>query len=129
MDKTIKSRLLSLVKAVILNFLIIIAFAGFFKQSLFVENVYHAFYASFLITLLYKFVKPGLLLISIIPIIFTLGFFVVVINAGIISLVSYILAPNFEISSFWSAVGLAIFISIFNILISNDKKIIIKINK
>lgn len=116
----------SIIKSIIINFIIVIAFAGFFKQSLYVENVLHALYGSVLITIFYKFIRPLLLMISIVPIVMTFGIFIVIINAAIISLVSYILSPNFEISSFWSALGLAIFISVFNALISNDRKIIIK---
>ncbi|MDO4814339.1 MAG: phage holin family protein [Gemella sp.] len=116
----------NLIKSIIINFIIVIAFAGFFKQSLIISNMYYAFSGAVLITLFYKFIRPLLLMISIIPIIMTFGIFIVIINAAIIMLVSYLLSPQFEISSFWSALGLAVFISIFNALLNGDNKVIIK---
>ncbi|MBF0847713.1 phage holin family protein, partial [Streptococcus danieliae] len=98
----------------------------FFKQSLVVANMYYAFSGAVLITLFYKFIRPLFLLISIVPILLTFGLFIVIINAGIILLVSYLLSPQFEISSFWSALGLAIFISIFNAFLNRDNRIVIK---
>lgn len=121
-----QSPIISVLKSMLVNFIIILAFAGFFSNSLRLENSLYGLHGAILITLFYKFIRPLLMLISIIPIILTLGFFVIFINAGIILLVSNILSPYFEISSFWSAFGLAIFISVFNLFISNDKNIIIK---
>ena len=73
------------------------------------------------------FIRPLLMFISIVPIIMTFGIFIVVINAGLILFVSYLLSPHFVVSSFGSAFFLAIFISIFNALLnSGDRKIIIK---
>lgn len=115
-----------LLKSIVVNFLIVLAYSGFFS-SLHISNVYYGFLGAVLITLFYKFIRPALMLISIIPIIMTFGVFIIIINAIIILLVSSALAPNFVISSFWSALGLALFISIFNILInSSDRTIIIK---
>ncbi|MBU0278056.1 MULTISPECIES: phage holin family protein [unclassified Gemella] len=119
--------LLSILKSMLINFLIVLAFAGFFKQSLYIESPIYALYGASLITLFYKFIRPVFLFMSIVPIIMTFGFFIVIINAIIILLVSNVLNPHFIISSFGSALGLAIFISIFNLFInSRDRKIIIK---
>lgn len=127
MNINYKSSILSTLKAILVNFLIILAFAGFFSKSLHLENPFYALYGSILITLFYKFIRPVLLFISIIPIIMTMGLFVIIINSLIILLVSNILSPGFVISSFASSLGLAIFISIFNLFInSKDRKIIIK---
>ena len=73
------------------------------------------------------FIRPIILMVSIVPIIMTFGIFIVIINALLIMFVSYLLSPHFEVASFGSAFFLAIFISIFNALLnSNDRKIIIK---
>lgn len=127
MNNRNKSTVLSISKGILVNFLIILAFAGFFKNSLYLENTLYALYGSVLITLFYKFIRPLLMLISIVPIVMTFGLFIVVINAVIILLISNVLSPSFQISSFWAALGLAIFISAFNFIInSNDRQIIIK---
>lgn len=127
MEKFNKSAIFSLLKSIVVNFLIVLAFAGFFSNSLKLENTLYGFYGALLITLFYKFIRPLFLLISIVPIILTFGFFIVIINAIIILLVSNVLAPHFYVSSFWSALGLAIFISLFNLAINNnDRNIIIK---
>lgn len=122
-----KSNIVNVLWTIFINFLIILAFSGFFTNSLYLKNPLYAFYGALLITLFYKFIRPLFLLISIVPIILTFGFFIVIINAVIISLVSNILSPNFYISSFYSALGLALFISIFNLFINTkDRNIIIK---
>ncbi|MBF0710586.1 MULTISPECIES: phage holin family protein [unclassified Gemella] len=126
MNKNSDYGIWNLMKGILINFIIIVAFAGFFKQSLVVANMYYAFSGAVLITLFYKFIRPLFLLISIVPILLTFGLFIVIINAGIILLVSYLLSPQFEISSFWSALGLAIFISIFNAFLNRDNRIVIK---
>lgn len=127
MDKLKQNFIIILLKNILINFLIILAFAGFFSNSLYLKNVMYGLYGAVLITLFYKFIRPVLMLIGIIPIIFTFGLFIVVINAVIILLVSNILTPEFHINSFWSAFGLGIFISIFRFIINkNDRTIIIK---
>ncbi|MBF0713312.1 phage holin family protein [Gemella sp. GH3] len=120
-------KLVSILKSIVVNFLIILAFSGFFGNSLQLKNPLYALYGSILITLFYKFIRPVFLFISIVPIILTFGFFIVIINALIILLVSNVLSPDFHINSFASALGLAVFISIFNAVINvNDRQIIIK---
>lgn len=127
MIKYKNSKLISFIQSLVLNFIIIVAFAGFFNSSLYIEGFTYAFYASVLVTFLYTFLRPLLLLVSIVPIILTFGIFIVIINALIILMVSSLLAPYFVISSFWSALGLAIFISLVNNLVnSKDRTIIIK---
>ena len=106
--KNSKSLLWTFIKSTVVNCLIVIAFSGLFN-------------------ILYMFIRPIILMISIVPIIMTFGIFIVIINALLIMFVSYLLSPHFEVASFGSAFFLAIFISIFNALLnSNDRKIIIK---
>lgn len=121
------SLLWAFVKSVVVNFLIVLAFSGLFSSSLKIEKPLYGFYGALLITLLYMFIRPLLMLVSLVPIVMTFGIFIVIINAGLIALVSYFLAPHFEVSSFGAAFFLAVFISIFNALLnSGDRKIIIK---
>ena len=117
-----------LIKSAVVNCLIVIAFSGLFNGSLRIDKPIYGFYGALLLTILYMFIRPIILMISIVPIIMTFGIFIVIINALLIMFVSYLLSPHFEVaSSFGSAFFLAIFISIFNALLnSNDRKIIIK---
>jgi len=64
-------------------------------------------------------VKPILIIFTIT--IVTLGFFLVVINAGIILLVDY-LVPGFEVDGFWWALRFSLILSIFNSMISDFVK-------
>lgn len=125
MNKYKVKQVIFILKNIVINFLIILAFAGFFENNLYVKNALYALYASLTITLFYRFIKPILMLISIIPIIFTFGLFIIIINAILIILVSRLLEPNFVITSFNSALGLAIFMSIFNFIINKDDRNII----
>lgn len=126
MEKS-KSLLWTFIKSVVVNTLIVLAFSGLFNGSLKIDKPLYGFFGALLITLMYMFIRPLLMLVSIIPIIMTFGIFIVVINAILISIVSLILSPHFMISSFGSAFFLAIFISVFNALLnSNDRKIIIR---
>lgn len=118
--------IIRLIRNFVINFLIIMAFAGFFDNSLHIDSFKYGIYASFLITLLNRFLKPILVMISILPILLSFGIFLIIINAVIIEIVSSILAPNFEVSSFSAALFLSIIISVFSYFLNNENKIIIK---
>ena len=125
--KNSKSLLWTFIKSTVVNCLIVIAFSGLFNGSLRIDKTIYGFYGALLLTILYMFIRPIILMVSIVPIIMTFGIFIVIINALLIMFVSYLLSPHFEVVSFGSAFFLAIFISIFNALLnSNDRKIIIK---
>ncbi len=59
-------------------------------------------------------VKPLLVLFTIPFTIFTLGLFLLVINAFIIEIAAWILTPGFAVASFWSALFFSIILSIIN---------------
>lgn len=59
-------------------------------------------------------VKPILVMFTIPFTIFTLGLFLLVINAFIIEICAWVLTPGFEVSSFWSALFFSILLSIIN---------------
>jgi len=58
-------------------------------------------------------VKPILILFTIPITIFTLGLFLLVINAMIIMLVDYFV-PGFQVDGFWWALAFSLILSIFN---------------
>ena len=115
-----------IIKKVILNTFIVIAFSGLTKGSLRVDHPVYGFLGALLITILFVLIRP-LLLISIMITILSFGLFSLLVRTVLVYLVSFILSPHFEIMSFWTAFGLVIIIMLFNfILNTNDRKIIIR---
>ncbi len=68
-----------------------------------------------LLGLFNAFVRPLLLLLSLPLLVVTLGLFLWVINAGLLSLAAYLVKP-FSVASFWSALGGAAVISVVSML-------------
>ena len=67
--------------------------------------------AGLLLGLVNAIVRPFALLLSLPALLFTLGLFLIVINAAMIGLVALML-PGFKIAGFWTAVGGALIVSI-----------------
>ena len=57
------------------------------------------------------FVRPLAFILTLPITIVTLGLFLLVLNAGMVSLVAW-LVPGFQISGFWTAVGAALIVSL-----------------
>jgi putative membrane protein len=74
--------------------------------------------ASLLLGILNAFVRPVLMLIALPLLIFTLGLFMLVINALLLSLVSFFLKPTFEVYGFRYAFLGAIIISVISIVLN-----------
>ncbi|KAB2639115.1 MAG: phage holin family protein [Verrucomicrobia bacterium] len=74
--------------------------------------------AALLLGIINALVRPVLLLLSLPFIIVTMGFFILVINALLILLVSKIL-PGFHVSGFWSALFAGIVIGFFSWILSS----------
>jgi putative membrane protein len=67
--------------------------------------------AGLLLGVVNAIVRPFALLLSLPALIFTLGLFLLVVNAAMLGLVALLL-PGFHIAGFWTAVGGAIIVSI-----------------
>ena len=67
--------------------------------------------AGLLLGVVNAIVRPFVLLLSLPALLFTLGLFLLVINAAMLGLVALML-PGFRIAGFWSAVGGALIVSI-----------------
>jgi putative membrane protein len=67
--------------------------------------------AGLLLGLVNAIVRPFALLLSLPALIFTLGLFLLVVNAAMLGLVALLL-PGFHIDGFWTAVGGALIVSI-----------------
>jgi len=88
---------------------------------------FDALLAALTIMILNRFVKPLLIILTIPATIFTFGLFILVINALILLLASEII-EEFQIKSFWTAVGLSLFLSLVQIIFgqSNNVKFQVK---
>ncbi|MEM6822148.1 MAG: phage holin family protein [Verrucomicrobiota bacterium] len=71
--------------------------------------------------------KPILLLISLPLLVLSLGLFMVVINAILLALTSY-LVPGFQVSGFWPAAGGALIISLIHLLAGNKPSVTTRSN-
>lgn len=76
--------------------------------------------ASLLLGILNAVLRPVLLLLTLPVLIFTLGLFTLVINAGLLYLVSALLSPSFQVdnfrAAFWGALVISIVSMILNVL-------------
>ena len=75
--------------------------------------------------ILNAFIRPILMLLALPLLIFTLGLFMLVINAFMLIFVSWLMRPYFQVDTFWSALLGALVISIvagaLNVLTGNTK--------
>jgi len=82
-----------------------------------VEHYGYALLAAIVISVANVIVKPILIILTIPITIFTLGLFLLVINALIILLVEYFV-PGFAVDGFWWALAFSLILSIFNSMFS-----------
>ncbi len=70
-----------------------------------------------MLALINALVRPVLLFLTLPITLLTLGLFIFVLNAGLLLLLAAWLAPGFEITSFWSALALAMIVAVINALV------------
>jgi putative membrane protein len=75
--------------------------------------------AALLLGILNSFLRPILLLLALPLLIFTLGLFILVINALLLYFVGLILRPHFYVDSFWSAFWGAVIISVISVVLNS----------
>ena len=95
--------------------------AAYLLPGVNVRHYGYALLAAIVISLANIIVKPILIILTIPITIFTLGLFLLVINALIILLVDY-LVPGFEVDGFWWALAFSLILSIFNSMFSELTK-------
>jgi len=78
--------------------------------------------SSIVITLLNKFVKPILILLTIPATLFTLGLFLLVINAAILIMAGEIV-DGFKLDGFWPALWLSLVISTTHVLLGGNTRV------
>src|SRR3989449_9645956 len=74
--------------------------------------------ASLVLGILNAVVRPIMLLLALPLLIFTLGFFLLVINALVLYLVGFLLRPHFHVESFGAAFWGALIISVVSIVLN-----------
>ena len=67
--------------------------------------------AAILLGIVNAFVRPLAFILTLPITVVTLGLFLLVLNAGMVALVAW-LVPGFQISGFWTAVGAALIVSL-----------------
>ena len=67
--------------------------------------------AALMLGVVNAFVRPLAFILTLPLTVLTLGFFLLVLNAGMVALVAWIV-PGFEVSGFWTAVGTALVVSL-----------------
>lgn len=86
-----------------------------------IENYFTALMVAFVLALLNMVFKPIMVIFTIPITIFTLGFFLLVINA-VIALIADWVVPGFFITGFWSAFWFSLIVTIINYFINLDGK-------
>ena len=74
--------------------------------------------AALMLGILNSFLRPILLLLALPLLIFTLGLFILVINAFLLYFVGRLMHPHFVVDSFWSAFWGAVIISFISLLLN-----------
>lgn len=112
-----------IVRLLITTFLVVII--ARFLPGITVVNYEAALYVALVLGLLNAFLKPLLVLFTLPATIFTLGLFLLVINAIIIMVGDYLL-DGFMVNGFWNALFFSIILSIgqsvLNGIFMDDKK-------
>lgn len=77
------------------------------------------FVASLLLGILNAFLRPIMMLLALPLLIFTLGLFMLIINALILYFVGFVLRPHFYVDDFWSAFWGALIIGVISLLLNS----------
>jgi putative membrane protein len=93
---------------------IAVVITAYILPGVHLEGFGYALLVAAILALLNVSVKPLLILFTIPFTIFTLGLFLLVINAFMIEIVAWILTPNFVVASFWQALFFSILLSLIN---------------
>lgn len=93
--------------------------ADYLMESIRFEQPWVAIVTAIVLALLNAFLKPILVLLTIPATLFTLGLFLLIINAAILMIADQIV-DGFYIDGFWAAILLALFISLVNGLLGGN---------
>jgi putative membrane protein len=117
MNKTLQKTLLQ-----ILSTSLTLLIADYLMASVRFEQPWVAIITAVVLAILNTFLKPLLIMLTIPATILTLGLFLLVINAAMLMITDQIV-DGFIIESFWSAILLAVFISLVNGLLGGNVRV------
>ena len=112
-------------KKVLIDTILFIALAGLFAGTgmFYISSAWMALLASFVLAILNVLIRPILMILSLPINILTLGLFSIVVNGVMLELTSlFVGSVFFHFSSFWSAMLIAIIMSICNTLITDHQE-------
>lgn len=109
-----------ILKIIVTAFAVVIT--SYLLKGIHVPNFTTAIVIAIVLTLLNIFIRPILILLTIPATVFSMGFFLLVINAFIIILASS-LVPEFKVDSFWWAFAFSIILSVVNFILELPEKI------
>jgi len=84
-------------------------------------NFYNLVLAGLLLGIINTFIKPVITLLSLPFVLLTFGLFTIIINVGLLFMMTHLI-PSFEIASFWSGFLGVIIISLVNYILSKFSK-------
>jgi putative membrane protein len=93
---------------------IAVVITAYILPGVYLSGFGYALLVAAILSLLNVSVKPLLILFTIPFTIFTLGLFLLVINAFMVEIVAWLLAPEFAVASFWQALFFSILLSLIN---------------
>lgn len=103
--------------SILLNAFLLL-FLSLIIPSFHIESIGTAILASFVLALINILVRPLLIILTLPATILTLGFFIFVINALMLMLTHKIVGDAFYISGFGSALLIALFMSLLNMVLN-----------
>ncbi|MCM0583314.1 phage holin family protein [Weissella diestrammenae] len=112
-------RRFSFLQRLIINTVMFLALAGLFPQGMYVENLWTAVLAAFVLGFLNAFVRPVLHFLSLPLTIISMGLFAFIINAFVLWLTSWVVGTGFQFTSFGWAVLISIIMSLVNAILSS----------
>jgi putative membrane protein len=107
-------------KIIVTSFAVVIT--SYLLRGIHVPNFTTAIVIAIVLTILNIFLRPLLIMLTIPATIFSFGFFLLVINALIILIASY-LVPEFIVDSFWWAFAFSIILSVISFILELPEKI------
>ncbi|MEH6987000.1 phage holin family protein [Cytobacillus firmus] len=102
---------------ILINAVLFVAIAGFFKDSFYLSGFGAAVGASFMLSILNILVKPILIILTLPVTVLTLGLFLFVINAVTLMITDGFMGDSFEIDGFGTAILVSVIMSIVNLII------------
>ncbi|MBY6036873.1 phage holin family protein [Fictibacillus nanhaiensis] len=107
----------SWIASFIINTIALMVVAGYF-EGFHIENISAALLASVLLSLFNVFLKPILVLLTLPVTIISLGLFLIVINAALLSLTAELMGESFNIDGFGMALLAAVIISLLHMFLT-----------